>query len=343
MPSMVSKSDTVVSDDTIVAEVDTKRMRKIIILIIAAYAGLCSAAPPSTQSWLQSVADSAPGPLATIRAVYAGGAEYIATPTPPAPVYTRIVQAADVFAYQQAGGDREIKKTIVTQGGIIRSTAGRKLTIIDSYSEGAPSGEAIYCVLVATGKGRELYWDNTNLANKWIISGNEAALRVMGDTEVCTIIGVDFCCRMHDNSDKGAGGFDPSEWRKTKLLPIPTIAADGSLIQPARIGQTLPSGGKAAWWKQVVQLRDIRKGSARACRFVGLVDVGAQASPTTPQKVDSFIFEACGFTDEIHFTDKKTYGTIIRRGCFKLDESGRVLKDGAGKLAMWPDQTYRGK
>jgi hypothetical protein len=62
------------------------KIRPYQIWICAALTFICGwlSATPTTQQWLQSVADSAPGPLATIRAVYAGGAEYIATPTPPA-------------------------------------------------------------------------------------------------------------------------------------------------------------------------------------------------------------------------------------------------------------------
>lgn len=248
-------------------------------------------------------------------------------PTPITPPINHIIQAADVFAFQQDHGDKTILDTVITQGGLIHSTGGGKLTIRRCWSEGAPKGIGVYFALIATGAGRELIWDNTSCVDRWIVNGDEAALRIMGDCKSAMIVNVDFCNRLHDLSDHGDGIMDPS---KTKLSPIPKL---NPLTQP-----TPPAGAKYDWWKQVVQIRDVRHCEFHGGRIVGLLDVGQQANPTTNQTVDYLLLDGVGMTNDPHFT--KSYKKVVRKNCYRISNEGVALKNPDGTTRMWPDQEW---
>lgn len=270
-------------------------------------------------------------------------APVVVPPVVTTPKITRLAVAADKWFRQVEKGNVLIEGVAISNGGGLHCRTTGEVVLRNFYSEGVPSGEGMYFVIVATNPCKSFLWDNSGVKDKWIVGGNEAALRVMGDCQECTVIGVDICTRMHDDSDKGAGSINPHDWKKTKLLPPPTINPDGTLKHPAKLNDKLPSGGNAKWWKQCAQFRDIRKASVRQCRFIGLVDIGQQITPTSKQKVDYLIFEDCGFTDDPHFTDEKSYGTVIRKNCYQIDRSGAAVKDAQGNRVMLADKTWSGK
>ena len=105
---------------------------------------------------------------------------------------------------------------------------------------------------------------------------------------------------------------------------------------------TAPAGVTYDWWKQVVQIRDVRHAEIHGGRIVGLLDVGCQAGEADSQKVDYLLLDGVGMTHDPHFTDPKSYGTVIRRNCYKIDQSGNPILDRSGVKVMWPDQTWKG-
>lgn len=245
-------------------------------------------------------------------------------PPAPGPTMTHVVQSDSAYYRTQTTGDMTIENIVISQGGLIHSIGGRNLTIRNCYSEGAPGQLGVYFVLVATGPGRVLLWDNSGVKDRWICSGPDSGCRIMGDCQSAMIIGVDFVTRMHDLSDGGTG---------SKLSPIPQLHP---LKQPKP-----PPGAKWDQWKQNPQVRDVRKANFKACRFVGLVDIGKQANPGSPQKVDDLTFDSCGFEHLPHFTDPKSYGTVRMINCRKLDHEGNDVTDAHG-VVKWPDHTWHG-
>lgn len=306
------------------------------------FASATLAAPTTQQSaWFQQVGDNAPQGTSQITAKFTGGdvlvRSYIpatmpvVVPPPMPPVAKRIVQPSNVFAVQ-ADKPRTISDTVVTQGGIVRATYGNDVKLYRVHSEGAPSGIAIYAALVAT-KPCNFLWDNTG-DDWWITNGQEAALRVMGGAKTVEIIGVKFVNRLHDTSDGGlAGIMDPT---KVKLAPVPQLYP--TLVQPKP-----PLLKKYAPWKQVCQWRDVRNGHMKACLVVGIVDIGQQAAPGAPQHVDNLLIENCGLSNEFHFTDAHSYGTVIRKGCWQIDDAGNPKRDASGRTMLWADATWKGK
>lgn len=262
-------------------------------------------------------------------------------PAPAPAKIKRITQAPTATAFTQRANDLSIASTCVTQGGIVLSQGGDKLTLSQVYSEGAPSGGGNYTAIVATGKGREFVWDNTGLVNKWQVNGGEAVLRIMGRAKSAKIIGVDFCNRLHDPIDGGTGRL---------LAPIPKM---NPLIQPVA-----PFGHSYVWWKQAIQIRDVDSfqfvGSGvdpktrkvvgpLEGRVVGLIDIGEQKNTSnTPQFVGPGSFTGYGLTDMPSFTDMTTVASVTIHDCYKIDWCGNPIKDKKGLVQMWPDKTWTG-
>lgn len=254
------------------------------------------------------------------------------------PAINRIVQSDSVYAFDIQHGDKTISDTCVTQGGLIRfKSPNGTLKLYRVYSEGACGALGIYFVLVATNSVKEVLWDNTGLADRWICSGPDSGGRFMGlmpGVQKLTIINVDFVTRLHEiGDDQGA-----------KLAPIPQLHP---LKQP-----DVPHGWKGlTQWKQNPQVRcadlvamigtlpnkELPNGQGRV---VGLLDIGQQATPETKQYVRDMTIMNYGFENLPHFT--KSYGTVRMSGCFRIDENGIALKDSSGKLQMWPDKVFHG-
>lgn len=237
-----------------------------------------------------------------------------------------IKQGAGDVAYRQTSGDLNVSGICVNQGGIVASLGGDKCNLKNLRSESAPSGGGVYAFIVATGAGREFTLDNSGLKNAWIVNGGEAALRVMGGCKSMVITSVDFCCRKHDVSDGGSG---------KKMAPVPKLSP---LQQPKP-----PKGVTYDWWKQVCQFRDMRKGLVKNCRIVGPFDVGQAMDQLSKQHVDDLTFENDGLTHEPHFTDPKSYGTVTRHNCWKMDEAGNRVTDFKGHPVMWSNKVWKGK
>lgn len=255
-------------------------------------------------------------------------------PTPSAPPAIQIknvpVAAPSLFAYVQSTGDFVRSNECIAQGGYLRSIGGVNVILKNVYSTGAPHGSGVYFIVVATGSGRQLVWDNSAVKNKWIFNGNEAALRIMGKTKTVAIAGVDLCCRKHNMKDNGTGSM---------LCDLPIIKPDGSLIQPVAQG-----GDKLDWWKQSFQLRDCSKFTMSGGRIIGPWVVGEQDDADSPQFVGNALFQNVGMTHDILISKQSTIGNIVRQSCYKIDETGMPIIDPATKKpAPWVDKTWMGE
>jgi hypothetical protein len=157
----------------------------------------------------------------------------------------QIQQPPDHFAYQLGNGEVfEATDVIINQGGFARCIGAKSVKLTRCASKGAPRGHGVYFLVVATDPVDSLVWDNTGLDHE-IVSGGEAALRVMGGAKNVTLINVNFRCRKHDRGD---------DTGKKSGTP----------------------GVKQEYWKQAQQWRDIRKGLVKGGRTIGPIDLGEQ-------------------------------------------------------------------
>jgi hypothetical protein len=266
-------------------------------------------------------------------------------PVPTKPVLVNLVNAPDKWFKQLENGDTKIENVVISAGGGLHCRTNGRAICKNFFSRSVPSGEGMYFIIVATDPCKEFVLDNTDYekdpVDGWISHGNEAAIRLMGNFESATLLGVKIVGRMHDDSDKGAGAFNPKDWQKTKLLAPPSYTANG-IVHPKAIGQKLPSGGHARWWKQGLQVRAGKKFVMQGGSIIGLWDIGAQAAPLDPQRIESAVYEGVGLTDEPHLTDPKSYGTVERRDCYVIDVTGKPQLKG-GQLVKWPNNVWSGK
>lgn len=258
------------------------------VTIIAAPATQPSASPPATK----------PAPAPATKPATAPAVK----PSPaPVPTPKKVPNAANAFAHDVlAAANVTISDELITAGGILRAEHGAKsITLNRVAGTGDIHGAGVYRVLLASAPVESFTWDNTGIDTE-IVSGDEAALRVMGGAETVTITNVNFRCRKHDDGD------DTGQHTGTP-------------------------GKKQVFWKQAQQWRDVRKALVQGGRTIGPIDVGEQKNTAaTPQRVDELRFVNHQMTTYPTVTDRKTIGVVTLTHCEKIDEQGNVI-------GMWPD------
>ena len=166
----------------------------------------------------------------------------------------KITQPANKIAHSVSDGETfTATDCMIDQGGFFHAVGATCVVLTRVHSTGQPKGEGVYFAICATEPVASFVWDNTGLAHE-IISGDEAALRIMGGAQCVTIKNVNFRCRKHAVVDKNG---------KTTM----------------------------EFWKQAQQWRDLRKGLVQGGRTIGPIDIGEQKNTSpTPQRVDELHF-----------------------------------------------------
>ncbi len=266
-----------------------------------------SGAAPTTQNWI----DSAPPGWLTITAKYPTTTISATTQptTAPATQPTLITQASNHVAFEvQPNGNFYLADTHVSTGGIVRSQFGANSIYLENvWGDKQPSGGGVYGVILATKPVQSFVWDNTprrktNPNDDDFTNGGEAAIRIMGGCVHAQLINVNLRNRKHDFYD------------------------------PTGILQGTP-GVRQDYWKQCLQVRDVKLCEMIGGRVIGLIDVGQQKNTAlTPQHVDELRFTGTKLTNLPTITDHKTVGKIVIKGCPKIDDKGNVI-------GAWKDQT----
>jgi hypothetical protein len=204
-------------------------------------------------------------------------------------VNQKIVQPPNKIAHSAWSGDIfTATDCVIDQGGFVHAVGAKSVVLTRVHSTGQPKGEGVYFAICATEPVENFLWDNTGLVHE-IVSGDEAALRIMGGAVCVVIRNVNFRCCKHACVD--AHG-------KTTMQ----------------------------FWKQAQQWRDVRKALVQGGRTIGPIDVGQQKNTAlTPQRVDELRFIGHAMTHKPSVTDRSTIGIVTMQECPKIDENGNQI------------------
>lgn len=217
-------------------------------------------------------------------------------------------QSPTEWAHTVTGsGSLTVKSECVVNGGGVKMQGGKNVKLTAFLCTGERRGGGIYGVLAAqdpkTKRGVVcLEIDNTDLRklngnSDDFVSADEAAIRIMGKAGEATLTHVNIRCSK----------------RKRK------------------------SDGKLDWYKQGLQVRDVRKFRMFGGQIIGPHEYGRQADPGgVNQRMEDGLLDGVELTHMPKISDWKTIGVLRVRKCPKIDEKGK-------RIGMWPDKTYKGK